>query len=294
MGANRPKRHHYIPKMLLKNFCDDEGLLYVCDKKSGKCFSTNPKNVFVKSKLYVKHYISKATESYEYEDSLSKIESNAEPAISNLIEQSRCGRNPQLDPELNNHFKKFVIALARRTPESQERVASAKDRDVFYEVSKAFADEQKYDLPTPEILYQDPRIRDLKQKIESNVNASFAAGDRPNEQKEAERFSREVGWGIARICLPKRSFIIGSHGLTFVERDGPIKGSWLPIAHDVAVQFTAFPDKGFMLVLDRNNESIINVINRATAAQSSITAGRSETLIRSLFRNFNKRPRRNE
>ncbi len=284
MGANRPKRHHYIPEMLLKNFCDDSGFLWVGDQKRRKHYQANPTNVFVKSNLYARHDFSRATESYEYEDSLSKIESKAEPAISSLIEQVRCGRYPRLDPALDDHLKKFVIALARRTPESQERVASAKDRDVFYEVSKALADKQNYDLPAPEILYQDPRIRKLKQRIESNANASFAAGDRPNEKNEAERFSREIGWGIARICLPKRSFVIGSHGLTFVERDGPIKGSWLPAAYDVAVQFTAFPDRGFMLVLDRNNESIINVINRATAAQSRIIAGRSETLVRSLMR----------
>ena len=37
-----------------------------------------------------------------------------------------------------------------------------------------------------------------------------------------------------------------------------------------------------MLYLDRNKESIIKTINRATAAQSKIIAGRSETLIRSL------------
>ena len=289
MGANRPKRHHYIPEMLLKNFYDDSGFLWVGDQKRCKCYQANPTNVFVKSNLYVKHDYSQATDSYEYEDSLSKIESKAEPAISSLVEQARCGRHPRLNPELNDHFKKFVIALARRTPESQERVASAKDRDVFYEVSKARADELNYDLPDSEILYQDPRIRKLKQRIESNANARFAAGDRPNEKNEAERFSREAGWGVARICLPKRNFIIGSHGLTIVERDGSIKGSWLPIAYDIAVTFTASPDRGFILDLDRNKESIIKTINRATAAQSNIIAGRSEALIRSLMSNVGKR-----
>ena len=75
-----------------------------------------------------------------------------------------------------------------------------------------------------------------------------------------------------------------SHGLTIVERDGSIKGSWLPIAHDVAIWFTGFPNKGYMLYLDRKKESIIKTINRATVAQSGIIAGRSETLVRSLMR----------
>ena len=285
MGANRPKRNHYIPEMLLKNFCDDRGLLWVADQKRGKCYKTNPTNVFVQSKLYVKHDYSQATDSYEYEESLSKIEGEAEPAISSLIEQARCRRNPQLNPELNNHFKKFIMALARRTPESQESVFSGLDRDfeeVFDSVAADVFRQGGYDVPEKEWFERDSDVLKLKQAVKSNHNANFAAGEHPLLQQETERFSREVGWGVALICMPKRSFVIGSHGLTIVERDGPSKGSWLPIAYDVAIWFTGFPNKGYMLYLDRNKESIIKTINRATAAQSKIIAGRSETLIRSL------------
>ena len=287
MGANRPKRNHYIPEMLLKNFCDDRGLLWVADEKRGKCYKTNPTNVFVQSKLYVNHDYSQATDSYEYEDSLSKIESKAEPAISSLLQQARYKRHPQLTPEHNDHFKKFVIALARRTPESQERVFSGLDRDfeeVFDSVAADVFRQGGYDVPEKEWFERDPDVLKLKQAVKSNHNANFAAGEHPLLRQETERFSREVGWGIALICLPRRSFIIGSHGLTIVEREGRIKGSWLPVAHDVAIQLTAFPDRGFILYLDRNNESIIKMINRATATQSKIIAGRSQTLVRSLMR----------
>ena len=39
-----------------------------------------------------------------------------------------------------------------------------------------------------------------------------------------------------------------------------------------------------MLYLDRNKESIIKTINRATAAQSNIIAGCSKDLVRSVMR----------
>ena len=287
MGANRPRRNHYIPEMLLKNFCDDGGLLWIADQERGKCYQTNPKKVFVKNNLYVNHDYSRATDSYEYEDTLSKIESKAEPAISSLIEQVRCGRNPRLDPELDDHFKKFVIALARRTPESQEKVFSELDIDfeeVFDNVAADVLRQGGYEVPEKEWFERDPDVLKLKQVAKSNHRANFAAGDHPLLRQDAEQFSREVVWGIARICLPRRSFVIGSHGLTIVERDGSIKGSWLPIAHDVAIWFTGFPNKGYMLYLDRKKESIIKTINRATVAQSGIIAGRSETLVRSLMR----------
>ena len=288
MGANRPKRNHYIPQMMLRNFCDDDDFLWIGDKIREKVYRTSPTNVFVRGKLYVKQDYSEANESYEYERMLAKIEGNAEPAISSIIEQVRCGRNPHLDPNLNMHFKEFVIALARRTPESQERVFSGSGmsfEEVVDSVSKELLTQAGYDMPEQDWFDRDPGVLELKRTLKSNHRANFAAGDHQILQEETERFSRETGWGVALILLPKRSFVIGSHGLTIIPGGGSIGGSWLPIAHDVAVQITAFPERGFRLHLDRKNESVIKSINRETAAQSDIIAGRSEALVRSLMQN---------
>ena len=107
MGANRPRRNHYILEMLVKNFCDDEGHLWIADQERGNCYRMNPKNVFVKNNLYANHDYSRATDSYEYEISLSKIESEAEPAISSLIEQVRCGRPPSACPRNSTTISKI-------------------------------------------------------------------------------------------------------------------------------------------------------------------------------------------
>lgn len=291
MGANHPRRNHYIPQMLLNHFCDDGGLLWVADQERGKCYQTNPKNVFVKNNLYVNRDYAQATDSYEYEDMLSKIESKAEPAMSSFIEQVRCGRHPRLDPELDDHLKKFVIAMARRTPESQERVFSESDIDyeeVFDGVVVNVLRQGGLKIPEKDWFERDPDFLKLKQVAKSNHRAKFAAGDHPILRQDAEQFSRKSGWGIARICMPRRSFVIGSNGLAIVERDG-LEGSWLPITYDIAIELTAFPYRGFMLNLDRNKESLIKTINRATATQSSIIAGRSETLVRSLMKNAGQR-----
>ena len=157
-----------------------------------------------------------------------------------------------LPPELDDHFKNFLIALARRTPESQERVFSESDMDfeeVFDTVAADFFRQGGYKVPEKEWFERDLDVLKLKQVAKSNHRAKFAAGDHPILRQDAEQFSRKIGWGIARICLPRRSFVIGSHGLTIVERDGS-KGSWLPIAHDVAIWLTMFPDRGFILALE--------------------------------------------
>ena len=139
MGANRPRRHHFVPEMLIRNFGDDEGFLWVGDRKRGNCYRAKPKNVFVEGNLYSNYDYIHGTNSYEYEHTLSRIESNAKAAISGVIEQVRGGRNPQLESELNRNLMEFVIALARRTPESQERVFSESEgnfEEVFDSVVK--------------------------------------------------------------------------------------------------------------------------------------------------------------
>ncbi len=52
MSSNDPKRHHYIPQFLLKNFLDDSGRFWVFDKKKGKLHQGTPRNTFVEKNLY--------------------------------------------------------------------------------------------------------------------------------------------------------------------------------------------------------------------------------------------------
>ena len=71
---------------------------------------------------------------------------------------------------------------------------------------------------------------------------------RAREKHEEEIFRRESGLCVAIICnpSPKNSFLIGSHGLAIVQSrhpDDAVTRSWLPIAHDVAVLATSFPDR---------------------------------------------------
>ena len=289
MGENRPRRHHFIPEMLLRNFRNDEGLLWVGDQRRESCYKASSKNVFVKSNLYSSHDYIQGIDSYEYERTLSRIEGNASAAIASIIEQARNGRNPQLDSEDDEHLKEFVFALARRTPESQKRIFASSDREfdeVFESVVTSCLTAGGLDVPERDWFERDLGLLKLKRTMRSNHCANFAAGEHPVLQEQSERFSRETGWGVARICLSKRSFVIGSHGLTIVREGVSWKGSWLPLAHDVAIQMTACPGRGFRLCLDRRNDWIIKSINRATAAQSDVIAGRSESLVRSLTGNL--------
>ena len=300
MGYNSPKRQHYIPKMLLKRFADADDLIWVND--GSNVFKTNYGNAFSIGHLYTRakfgntpkgasydEFLSSVQKSYEHEESLGRIESDAEPAVQRIVETARQGKCPQLPPRLREAWKRFFVGMARRTPESQDRVAeSAISMDAFYEAAKRVADQDDHPLPAIEELYQAPRVLELREMVMSNTNARFAAGDDPRLESETKRFIGDTGLCVLAVGIPNSGLVIGSHGLTVLDDElGAKLGalSWVPIADDLAVGATAYPDREFLTVLDSENEGeqIVSAFNAATAARSKYVAGSSESLVRSLL-----------
>ena len=267
-----------------------------------KVYGTNPVNAFVIGNLYTKSdftnaqrgadaeaFFDSVEKSYEYDERLGLIESKATPSIRQVIEVARKGRCPRLSLENRNDLKRFIVAMACRTPESQARyVESIGVEDAFYVAAKRIADQDGYPLPDRDVLYENPNVLKLKDMMMHNSNARFAAGDHPHLVQESQRFLSMTGLCVAVIRIPDRGFVIGSHGLTMINRSyskslGAM--SWLPIAPDVAVGVTTFPDKEFLVTLDstNNGDKLISAMNMATVARSKRIAGASEELVRSLM-----------
>ena len=183
--------------MLLRNFCDDGGFLWVGDQSAGIAIRRNLRNVFVEGNLYSTHDYIHGTDSYEYEHALSKIEGNAKAAISSIIEQVRGGRNPHLGSELNKHLKKFVLALARRTPESQERVFTESDRnfeEVFDSVAKELLVGAGYEVPEQDWFDRDPDVLEMKRRMKSNHSANLRQESiKFCERNQRDSRARQVG-----------------------------------------------------------------------------------------------------
>ena len=282
MGANKPKRNHYIPELLLHNFCDDDGFLWAADKSGRRPFHPPPSKLFVEKHLYATTDYDQSVKTFENEDALAKIESAAGRAISAIIEQARQGSFPRLSPEDNDRFKRFIVAQARRTPESQERIGLYEAVDEIFPEAVSMFKEKFGSTLVDDDWYAESSLLELKQRYKSNLSGNYAAGAHPLLEQGTSQFCRDAGWLVAVIDMPKRSFVIGSNAFAVVEQGGQIE-SWLPIAHDVAIRLTGFPDREYMLTLNRNNESIIRTINQSTVASSRFIAGRSKELIESLM-----------
>jgi hypothetical protein len=77
------KVQHYVPQFLLRQFGNGKkDQLHVFDKKSGRTFTTNAKNVASESRFYDFHVEGKAL---TLEPSLSKIEGRAKPLFEKIL-----------------------------------------------------------------------------------------------------------------------------------------------------------------------------------------------------------------
>ena len=288
MTSNLPKQTHYIPKFLIKNFIDNNGHLYVFDKKEGKLHKGTPGKTFVRRNLTRTFNFGTGNYSYEAEQELGRIESRAHPVIQKIIECARNDEHPKLSIEEKYAWQEFYHASCRRTPEFAEEMLKLNERfdAALHLAIERLLFQQGINPPNKELLDQNPILKSAKPTMMGNTKARFASGDHPHLQADVERFSRETGLLIAVIRQPKRSFVIGSHGVAIVQpeykRDSAY-GGWLPIAHDVILAPTSHPEKELLLPLNGSNDHIVRRINRASFRQSRFIAGRSEALIRSLM-----------
>ena len=159
------------------------------------------------------------------------------------------------------------------------------DVDEIFPKAASLVKEKLGNTLVDEEWYEENHLLELKQTYKSNLVGNFAAGTHHFLERETERFCHETGWLVAVIAMSNRNFVIGSHGITVVKENGR-PGSWLPIAHDMAIKVTPYPDKGFFLPLDRNRGPIIRAINQSTVSGSRFIAGRSKALIETLMRGY--------
>ena len=290
MRAEFPKRQHHIPKMLLGRFCDDQGRLWVGDRHRNKVYPQNPAKALVQNHLYTRHSYDGSPPSAEYEQILGRVENGAAPVIDKIVGRARRLELPDLSERQRTALQKFVLALARRTPESQRRVSRPLTDDDFYDIASGRADEIGYtDLPPKDAFFEDDQWSEFRQRIRHNNDAMFAAGTDPHMVDEERKFIADTEIRFAVANETDKCFVLGSHGITICDAasvGGDLAGTVLPIAPDVLIHAVYKPIKPSLLVIgdDPASSDLIDAVNEATTRQSQAIAGNSEALIRSLLR----------
>lgn len=100
--SNLPKIQHYVPRLILNNFCiGNTAQIFVFDKSSGRVFKTNIKNIAAEKGFYdLKIEEFSAT----MESSFNKLEGESAHVINNIIERGSLNSFSINDKKLLSYF----------------------------------------------------------------------------------------------------------------------------------------------------------------------------------------------
>ena len=190
----RSKRHHENPKWLLKHFssgCDE--MLWVGAKNTREVKFLNAKVVFARNDANTRiNYQSREDGTFQQvksdpdEKILVNFDGQAATAVSDLLASVRQWRDsaglvtPMLSPETVEMCKRLIVAQSRRPRESQDRSDLFGDNyDLYLDVFLKIAEEDGQQLPSRDVLLEDPCVIAKLDDITQNRRANFASGNHP-------------------------------------------------------------------------------------------------------------------
>ncbi|MGO7754674.1 DUF4238 domain-containing protein [Rhizobium ruizarguesonis] len=277
---NTPKRHHFVPQMLLRRFCDQTGRLWYYNKKAPHIgvASGAPQALFFEKHFYTVE--ENGVRDTSLETYFSQLEGQANTVIEKMCIAARAGRQPRLSIPEKKVWDLFLYFQWKRTPDSiSSRMSYADFEESLAESVAEF--EQRF-----RPLTDDERRRILsesgKKRLRENARVK-ATGDPGTVVQDV---LSNMGIAIAVVRRPNKSFVIGSKTVVKLTSPGetrlgePGVEVWLPIASDVAVCVT--PKSGQEVVLTLDDERWLRSFNIAIHRESTVIAGRSEALIQSL------------
>lgn len=275
-----PKRHHFVPQMILKDFADPEGWLYWCRHRNepGKVQRGRSSELFHKNHLYSTMSESGAKDP-AIEQALGLLESAAFGVVQAILEAARRGTVPALSHAQKQLWYTFFLMQWRRTPENQ---LSCTSDDAANSMIEAILNDLRH--VAPDRLDEISRFATPESKARTirNVRVQSLLGFRAEVMGVLQR----RGIAVLRITRPGKQFIIGSRPVIKLTRPGqtdlkdPKVEMWLPIAADVAVG-AGRGDEGICLI-DTDDGRMIRHLNMSIASQSAMIAAGSATLVRSV------------
>lgn len=281
MGLNRPTRNHSIAQMLLRNFTNDRGYLFILNKQKHKVYKSKPRKAFTENRRFVRFNEDGEQIDYETERMLSEFEGAAAPAIRKIIAAARKKGCPRLSPGERLAWKMFYFTSHMRTPRrSGEILAEITSEQALDEAIHQNIEEIAASPLSKGIRDRNLLRANLKRMAKHNVAADLAAGAPQHIRRELDKRATQVGLVAGVTQEPDTEFIIGSSATAQVDfRNGRnrIRGLWLPISYDVAISITGHPDEEHLLLLDKTEVQKINV---ASYQESEYVAARSRDLLR--------------
>ncbi|MFN4220655.1 MAG: DUF4238 domain-containing protein [Novosphingobium meiothermophilum] len=272
----RPKRHHFIPQMMLRHFADDDGQLWFWrrDLMPGDTRKTSTQNLFVEKDLYT-FVQGNGEKDVALETFFSNLEGVGAAFINGLAAIVRGGREPELDAGAWEFWSHFFYFHLKRTPGAIAAFAEQMNFDEL--VRQTAAKIKAIRLETG----GDANEENLEEKIRKNATV-MAQAAKPSAEVLAA--FEQMGLAIYKVANSRKSFIVTDvPGATarFKLPDGSMSKPTLfvPLTWDIAVGQLAGGRRVEVVTVDADQ---VRRMNEASAARSLVIAGRSAELIGSL------------
>ena len=275
-----PKRHHYVPQMILNGFTDPGGWLHWCrhHEDPSAVRPARAAELFHKNHLY-STLSDSGIKDPAMERFLSVLEGEAVGVVKSILSQARSGVAPAMSREQKLVWNMFFLMQWRRTPETQR--ANTSDAEAIRMVEEIIAnvraaaphrDAELDRLATPQAMA----------RIVRNVRVQTLI-----------QFSGEVmsvlerrGIAVLHIARPNKSSTVGSRPVVKLTSPGrtdlndPLVEMWMPIASDVAVGVGR--GDGGVSLHSVDEGSTVRQLNLSIAKQSGTIAAGSAALVRSI------------
>ena len=141
-----PIRHHYIPRFILRNFCNEKDILTYCDKETKETTVVDIKEIFMEKNMY-RDEINSVSNPTKIEEDLSRFEGE----VSKIIKQMLIVDKVVLAKEDDEKIKLFLAIMGFRNHRTkynfaEEMSSVSKDMYLQYQVNGDFLDLWKRNL----------------------------------------------------------------------------------------------------------------------------------------------------
>ena len=273
---NKPKRHHFIPQMMLRHFADHDGQLWFWrrDFAEADVRKAKTQNLFVEKDLYT-FIAADGTKDVALETFFSNLEAAGANFINQLAIIVRGGKCPTLDEGAWQFWGQFFYYHLKRAPGAiaffAEQMNFDQRIDETYQAIKNIRAEDNHNA-------DEERLRE---NIRQNV--IVMAQRAPPSEEVLETF-KTLGLAIYKVAHPAKSFIVGDvpgamAKFRMPNREWSHPTLFLPLTWDIAVGQLTGGRKVEIIDVDGDQVRRMNI---ATAERSQVIAGRSNVLISSL------------
>lgn len=278
ISLSRPKRHHFVPQMILRRFADSDGWLHAYNNSGarGRIFRCRPEQLFVRKEYYTEIDVHGSKDS-RMEMRLSKLENDVSPILERFIEAAETSRLPRLSTTEKMIWDKFVLLQYRRVPDIRDEGSRKLAFDEYDRITQELKDRLPHKATEVEAFQTD------EEKIRNVNNAYIRMLDLA--PSEPEKVLNKRGLILLRAANAKK-FVIGSrpviqmnmkNGRTLHDNFSEM---WLPTSSSLAIGVGTEwePEK----ILDLDSHWGMRYINEAIARNSSSFASASPRLTESI------------